>query len=116
MRRERGMVTAETATIAPFVMVVVLLLLWVVSLGITQVRLVDASREAARVLARGESVESVEALARRLAPPGATVELTEDDGTLVVTVTASAGLPVPALGHVGAVDLEATAVAAREEP
>lgn len=116
MRRERGMVTAETATIAPFVMVVVLLLLWVVSLGITQVRLVDASREAARVLARGESVESVEALARRLAPPGATVELTEDDGTLVVIVTASAGLPVPALSHVGAVDLEATAVAAREEP
>ena len=53
MRRERGMVTAETATIAPFLMVVVLLLMWVVSLGITQVRLVDASREAARVMARG---------------------------------------------------------------
>ncbi len=116
MRRERGMVTAETATIAPFVMVVVLLLLWVVSLGITQVRLVDASREAARVMARGESVESVEALARRLAPPGAAVELMEDDGALVVTVRASAGLPVPALGHVGAVDLEATAVAAQEDP
>ena len=53
-RRERGMVTAELAVVAPFGVALTLLLLWIVSLGLTQVRLVDASREAARVMARGE--------------------------------------------------------------
>ena len=39
MRRERGMVTAELATIAPFAVAFAFLLLWVVSLGLTQIRI-----------------------------------------------------------------------------
>ena len=52
-RRERGMVTAEMAVLAPFGVAFGLLLLWIVSLGFTQVQLVDAAREAAQVEASG---------------------------------------------------------------
>ena len=51
------MVTAELATIAPFAVAFAFLLLWIVSLGLTQIRITDASREAARMVARGESVQ-----------------------------------------------------------
>ena len=71
------MVTAEMAVLAPFGMVFGLLLLWVVSLGFTQVLLVDAAREAARLVARGEPVAAASDVARRHAPPGATVTVSE---------------------------------------
>ena len=45
--------------LAPFGVAFGLLLLWVVSLGFTQVQLVDAAREAARLVARGESVHGM---------------------------------------------------------
>ena len=69
--RERGMVTAEMAVLAPFGVAFGLLLLWIVSLGFTQVQLVDAAREAARLVARGEPVAAASDVARRHAPPDA---------------------------------------------
>jgi len=112
--RERGMVTAETAVLAPFAVVVGLLLVWVVSLGVTQVRLVDAAREGARVAARGEDEDAARAAARRVAPDHARVRLEESDGVITVTVRSSAGPPVPFLRHVGEHELEATSVAVAE--
>ncbi len=109
------MVTAELATIAPFGVALGFLLLWLVSLGVTQVRLVDASREAARMVARGEPVETAEAVARKLSPSGATVTVQTDAGLVEVTVGASSSLPLPVLDNVGATELAATAVAARED-
>lgn len=73
MRRERGMVTAELATIAPFAVAFAFLLLWIVSLGLTQIRVADASREAARMVARGEAVQDARGVARRQSPSGAKV-------------------------------------------
>ena len=113
---EGGMVTAEMAVLAPFGVAFGLLLLWIVSLGFTQVQLVDAAREAARLVARGESVPSSSDVARRHAPPGATVRVSESDGLVTVRVSARSRLPLPVLRHVGARTLEASAVSADEAP
>ncbi len=116
VKGDRGMVTAETAVLAPFALVVGLLLVWVVSLGVTQVRLVDAAREGARVAARGEDPDAARSAAERVGPDHASVELDEADGVVTVTVTAESGPPVPFLRRMGRHELEATAVAAVEDP
>jgi len=110
------MVTAELAVIAPLGVALALLLLWVVSLGLTQVRLVDASREAARVVARGEPVTQAEALARAQAPAGTDVSISTADGVVTVRATATSRMPLPFFQGIGARRLEATAVAAQEAP
>lgn len=112
-RRSAGMVTAEFAVIAPFAVLFVVGLVWVSSLGLTQVRLVDASREAARLVARGEAVSHAEQVARAQAPAGATVSIDQDDGIVTVRVTVRSR---SVFANVGAVDLSATSVAAAEEP
>ena len=109
------MVTAEMAVLAPFGVAFGLLLLWIVSLGFTQVQLVDAAREAARLVARGESTAAASDVARRQAPPGAQVRVSMDDGLVTVRVTARSRLPLPVLRHVGGRTLEASAVSADEE-
>ena len=48
------MVTAETAVLAPFVALCLALGAWIISLAHLQVRLIDASRDTARLVARGE--------------------------------------------------------------
>ena len=115
-RREQGMVTAEMAVLAPLGVAFGLLLLWVVSLGFTQVQLVDAAREAARMVARGEPVAAAADVARRQAPREATVQVSERDGLVTVRVSARSRLPLPLLRHVGARTLEASAVSADEAP
>lgn len=116
-RAEHGTATAELATIAPFALVLVLLLGWIGSLGVAQVRLVDAAREGARVVARGESESSAVDVVRRLAPENATVRIEEsDDGTVRVTVSARTRPPLPFVTTVGSRVLSSTAVAALEEP
>ena len=116
-RGERGLATAELAVLAPFALVLVVLLLWVASLGLTQVRLVDAAREGSRLVARGEpEADAVEAV-RRLAPAGSTVDVAEGaDGTVAVTVRVRARAPLGFASTVGSVGLDASAVAAVEAP
>ncbi len=109
------MVTAELMTIAPFGVAFAFLLLWVVSLGHTQVRLADASREAARLLARGESTTVAEQAARRHAPTGAKVRVEELDGAVVVTVAARSRMPVPFFSGIGSQSMDSTSVAALED-
>ncbi|MRK02585.1 pilus assembly protein [Aeromicrobium sp. S22] len=116
MRRERGMVTAELMTIAPLGVALAFLLLWIVSLGLTQVRIADASRESARMLARGESMSSAEAVAKREAPTGARVSVDEQGGAVVVTVRVRSRMPIPFFSGIGARTMESTSVAAQESP
>ena len=116
MRRERGMVTAELMTIAPFGVALAFLLLWIVSLGLTQVRLADASRESARMIARGESTAAATAMARHHAPGRATVEVTTSRGAVSVTVATRSRMPIPFFSGIGSRELESTSVAAAEEP
>jgi len=115
-RPSRGMVTAELATIAPFGVALTLLLLWVVSLGLTQVRLTDAARDGAREVARGESIDTAERLARQHTPDGTQVDIDISDGVATVTVSAESRLPLPFFSGVGARSLEAQASAVVESP
>jgi hypothetical protein len=115
-REERGMVTAELAVIAPFGVAFAFLLLWVISLGVTQVRIVDASREAARMVARGDSVAAATAAARRDAPKGARIDTKSSEGFVTVTVTAKSAAPLPFFSGLGARTMTTTAVAADESP
>lgn len=111
------MVTAELAVLAPIGLALVFLLAWIVSLGMTQVRIVDAAREGARVVARGEPVQAAEDVVRRLSPPGARVSVAAgDDETVVVEVTVRSSSPVPFAETVGAREMSATAVAVKEVP
>ena len=111
---ERGMATAELAVITPLAVVVAVLLLWTASLGVTQVRLTDAAREAARMVARGEPVADAEQVARDQAPEGSTVAVTERDGVVEVVVSVRATLPGPWCDDPVGRDLSSTAVAALE--
>jgi hypothetical protein len=116
MRRERGMVTAELMTIAPLAVAFAFLLLWIVSLGLTQVRLADASRESARMLARGEAPAAARTVAEQYAPDGASVRVTTRDGVVRVTVRARSRMPIPFFSGIGSRDLASTSVAATEAP
>jgi Flp pilus assembly protein TadG len=78
-------VTAETALALPVLVAVTLAMLWLVSLGLGQMRVVDAAREAARAVARGESPAEAERLSR-IAAPGARVSIRTVDGVVRVRV------------------------------
>lgn len=113
---ERGMATAELAVITPLAVVVAVLLLWTATLGVTQVRLTDAAREAARMVARGEAVADAEQVARDQAPEGSTVVVTERDGVVEVVVSVRSTLPGTWFDDPIGRDLSSTAVAASESP
>ncbi|HEV7756566.1 MAG TPA: TadE family type IV pilus minor pilin [Mycobacteriales bacterium] len=112
---ERGTVTAELAVALPVLVVLLVAALTAVSAVTTQMRCVDAAREAVRAAARGE-VDGA-ALGRRVAPPGATVTV-EGPGAAATgdgTVSAVVSAPVRPLGRwLPAPAVSATAVAARE--
>ncbi|MCW2800025.1 MAG: hypothetical protein JWQ70_1497 [Aeromicrobium sp.] len=110
------MVTAELATIAPFGVAFAFLLLWIVSLGFTQVRIADASREAARMVARGDAVTAARDIAIRQAPHGAKVSVSSTHGLVTVTVTARSRMPVPFFSGIGARTMKSSSVAAEESP
>lgn len=108
------MVTVETAVVIPVLVALTLILVWMVSLGIAQVRLVDAAREAARMAARGDSESKAVAMAERIAPDGSVVEIAVSDGITRVRVELTVSADLPLVGDVGAVDLHASAASATE--
>ncbi len=90
---ERGSVTAEAAIVLPIVAAFALTLIWMLSVGIAQVQAVDAARDAARAIARGEDDEQAIAQAQRTAAEGSRVDVKRGDGSVKVTVSVSAGAP-----------------------
>jgi len=87
------MVTAEAAAVLPLIAVVAILLVWVVSVGVVQVRVVDAARDAARALARGDTDRAAAAAARRTAGGPVSVDIRRRDGLVSVTVSRRATAP-----------------------
>ncbi|MGH3449045.1 MAG: TadE family type IV pilus minor pilin [Nocardioidaceae bacterium] len=113
-RADDGMVTAEAAVTLPVVAIFVLALVWLLSVGVAQVRTVDAARDAARAIARGDDPDAAVDAAERTAPDSAQVSFSEGNGTVTVTVSTDARapgwllVPLPAI-HVGSsstVDVE----------
>lgn len=113
-RDEVGAVTAETAMVLPVLVILAVGLAWVVALGVSQVRVVDAARETARAIARGDDRATGEAWGRRVAPAGAEFTITTDSGAVRVVVRAQPTGPGGILGFLPGFRAEATAVAALE--
>jgi Flp pilus assembly protein TadG len=92
-RNQAGAVTAETAVALPVLIVLTAALAWLVALGVTQARVVDAARETARALARGDEVSVSEQYGRRIAPDGARIRITRGDGEVQVEVSSQVSGP-----------------------
>jgi uncharacterized membrane protein len=109
-RGQRGMVTAEAALVMPLIAAFCLVLVWMLTLGIAQVRAVDAARDAARALARGEDRASAVAAAERTAPDGASVGFAESGDTVTATVSAHVSPPNWLVVPLPTVDIESSSV------
>jgi len=107
-------VTAETAVVLPMIAVFAVGLAWLVSLGVVQVRAQDAAREAARVVARGDSTATGTAYARRVATEGASVAIDRSGGSVLVTVSAPVDGPGGFFRFLPSYEVHARAVAALE--
>jgi hypothetical protein len=115
MRRdERGAVTAETVVVLPLLVAVALAMVWMVTVGLTQMRTTDAAREAARALARGESPARATALARR-ASPGVDVAIVREGDLVVVRAGQQLLPPQGLLGDLPGARVRAEATALVEE-
>lgn len=109
---ERGSAVLETAFAIPALFAITLALLWAISLGVTHVRIDEAAYAAARLAARGATVEAVRASVRdRL--PAADVAVAEDAETITVTVTDTVFADVPILRGVSS-PVSARAIVAKE--
>jgi len=113
-RDDRGAVTAEAALVIPLLAVVAMALAWMVALGVTAVRVQDAAREAARVVARGDPVATGTSYARQVAPSGSEVSIRSGDGSVEVEVTATVHAPGGILDFLPAVQVHGRSVAAAE--
>ena len=82
----RGSATAETAVLLPVLVVVLSACVWVLACLFAQLQCVDAARGAARAAARGDTPVQVQAVAARLAPRGADVDVDVRTGSGTVEV------------------------------
>jgi hypothetical protein len=111
---ERGAVTAEAAAVLPILVLFALGLAWLVSVGGTQVRALDAARETARAAARGEGPGTSLGLGRQVAPSGASISVRDEGDVVVVTVDAPVRGPGGIFAFLPTYHARATAVAAAE--
>ncbi len=109
------MVTAELAAALPTLVVVLVLSVWGIAYASAQLRCIDAAREAARAGARGEDLTTVVEIAQAVAPDGATVDITEENGMVMIEVSVTVGAPPP-LGSAVAPTARGRAVALSERP
>lgn len=86
-RAECGAVTAEVAVVLPVLLAILVFGVWMAGVVIQNIRCIDAARDVARAVARGEPPQSAQQLVRRTAPEGATFSITEDGPDIQVTVT-----------------------------
>jgi hypothetical protein len=117
MRRRRnasGAVTAEAAAVLPILVLFTVGLAWLVALGGTQVRALDAARETARAIARGEDRTTSLDLGRRVATAGARISVDVRGDTVAVTVEAPVRGPGGIFGSIPTYHARATAIAAHE--
>lgn len=106
--------TAELALGLPLLMVVSLAMAWLLTVVVAQIQVVDAAREAARALARGDSADSATDVAHRVAPQGSVVSVAVQGGEVTVTVRARLDPPGGGLIDLIGVEVRARAVALTE--
>ncbi len=101
--------------VLPVLVAVALGLAWLLALASTQVRVVDAAREVARAAARDESPTQALSLGRRVAPAGSVITVDVQGDTVVAHVLARVRGPGGLLTFLPGVDVDADAVASREQ-
>lgn len=114
-RCSRGAVTAELAMALPLLVAVTLALVWMLSVGLAQIRIVDAARETARAVARGDPTSVATALGTRVAPPGSAISVQRDGERVVVTARAQVTAPGGWLSSLPGASVVAEATALIEE-
>jgi hypothetical protein len=100
--------------VLPVLVAVTLGMLWLLSVAVTQVRVVDAARETARAVARDEPPDRAIASGERVAPEGARIELGRAGDEVRVHVVARVDGPGGIWRFLPGLDVEAEAVTARE--
>ena len=101
--------------VLPLLVAVTLGLVWLLTVGASQVRTVDAARETARALARGDDQAAAVARGLRVAPEGSRIQVSRGAGEIQVTVTGRAEGPAGLFAGMPSPELHAVAVAADEE-
>lgn len=92
------MVTAETAVLAPVVALCLVLGAWIISLAHLQVRLIDAARDTARLVARGEPPANAVRQIRGTVPGDARFRISgPHHGYVTVRVAGRSRAPLPGL-------------------
>jgi Flp pilus assembly protein TadG len=97
LRGERGSVSVEAAFAICALVAVLAMAVGGISMVVAQVRCIDAAREAARLVARGEQVRAAEVV-RQVAPSDArvSIQIAGDEVTVEVSTEPVGGL-LPAL-------------------
>lgn len=112
---QRGAVTAELAMGLPLLIAVTTGLVWLLSVGAAQVRTVDAARETARAVARGDDQGAAVAVGERVAPDGVSVSVVSTEGRVVVHASGHVAGPGGLFAFLPGADVSAEAVAVAEE-
>ena len=112
---ERGAVTAELALALPLLLAVTTALVWLVAVAIGQVRTVDAARETARALARGDDQGAAVAVGERIAPGQVEITVSRQGDRVVVRARGRMSGPGGLFGALPGAHLDAEAVAVLEE-
>jgi hypothetical protein len=84
------MVTAEAALALLALVVVTLGMVWAVTVVSLQARCMDAARDTARAVARGETAAASRSEGRHSAPEGASIDVRVQDGLVTVDVVVDA--------------------------
>jgi hypothetical protein len=100
--------------VLPVLALLLAVALWAVAVAGAQVRCVDAARDAARAVARGETDATATTVAEAAAPDGAQVVVVHNGGLVTVTVSARIGGGLGPLSAITAPTVSATATAATE--
>jgi ATP-dependent protease HslVU (ClpYQ) peptidase subunit len=114
-RGEQGAVTAELAMALPLLVAVTIGLVWLLSIGAAQLRVVDGARETARAVARGDDRAAAVALGQRVAPDGAVFAISGAGDEVHVEAEAWADGPGGMFAFLPQVRLHAEAVTSSEE-
>ncbi|UUZ60852.1 TadE family protein [Nocardioides sp. B-3] len=112
---ERGAATAELALGLPLVLAVTVGPVWLLAAASAQIRVVDAARESARSMARGDSESAAGALGATIAPTGADIELELAGGRVAATASARVDGPGGLFDFLPGVTVRSRAVAVLEE-
>ena len=113
-RDEQGAATAELVMVIPLLVAVTIGLVWLLSVGAAQIQVVDAARETARAVARGDDSGSAAARGRRVGPVGTQVSVSAGAEEVVASAQARVTGPGGIFSWMPGVTVRGEAVAATE--